>query len=64
MPPPQTDADERRRQLDAEIERYRESATATLQQLEWTVGYLRSIRKSEIARALDRNRRHIEQRLH
>jgi hypothetical protein len=66
MPPPKTDAAERERtrRLDDEIERYRESTEATLQQLEWTAGYLRTIRKPEIARALDRNRKQIEQRLH
>ena len=64
MSPTQTDVARRTRELDGEIERYRESAAATLKQLEWTAGYLRSIRKSDIAKALDRNRKHIEQRLH
>ena len=48
---------------DRERDRYREAATAALEQLEWAVGYLHSIRKSELARALDRNRKQILERL-
>jgi hypothetical protein len=47
------------RRLDAEIERYREATDSALGQLEWIVGYLHKIRKPEIARALDRNRKQI-----
>jgi hypothetical protein len=46
-------------ELDDEIERYREAAASALGQLEWIVGYLHKIRKDQIARALDRNRKQI-----
>jgi hypothetical protein len=49
----------RQRELDGEIERYREAAVSALGQLEWIVGYLHKIKRSEIAGALDRNRRQI-----
>ena len=52
-------ANDRQRRLDAEIERYQEAADSALGQLEWIVGYLHKIRKPEIARALDRNRKQI-----
>ena len=45
--------------LDREIERYRAAAAAALEQLEWSISYLRGIRKPEIARALERNRKRI-----
>jgi hypothetical protein len=50
---------DRQRELDHEIERYREAATSALGQLEWIVGYFDKIGKPQIARTLDRNRRHI-----
>lgn len=50
---------QRERQLDREIERYRGAAIAALGQLEWIVRYLHSIRKSQLATALDGNRKHI-----
>jgi hypothetical protein len=53
------DGNHRLRELDDEIERYREAADTALGQLEWIVGYLHMIRKGNIARALDRNRRQI-----
>ena len=49
----------RKRELDREIDRYREAASAALGQLEWIVGYLHQIRKPQIARTLDRNRKQI-----
>jgi hypothetical protein len=49
---------------DRERERYRLAATVALEQLEWAVGYLHRLRKSEIASALDRNRKQIAKRLH
>jgi hypothetical protein len=52
---------DRQRELDDEIQRYREAAVSALGQLEWIVGYLHKIKKDEIARALDRNRRKIIQ---
>jgi hypothetical protein len=51
--------DERERALDRDIERYREAVVAALEQLEWSIGYLREIRKPAIARALDHNRKQI-----
>jgi hypothetical protein len=48
---------------DREQERYRLAATAALEQLEWTIGYLHRLRKSELASALDRNRKQIAKRL-
>jgi hypothetical protein len=50
---------DRERELDEEISRYREAAASALGQLEWIVGYLNRIKKRDIARALDRNRRQI-----
>jgi len=44
---------------DDETQRYREAATRALDQLQWTVGYLHRIRKPELARALERNRKQI-----
>jgi hypothetical protein len=49
----------RQRELDWEIDHYREAAISALGQLEWIVGYLHKIKRPEIARALDRNRRQI-----
>jgi hypothetical protein len=57
------ESDNRQRDLDREIERYRQAAIAALEQLEWSAGYLREIRKLELAKALDRNRRQILQRM-
>jgi hypothetical protein len=36
---------------------------SALDQLEWVVGYLNKIRKSQLARALDRNRKQILKRV-
>lgn len=51
--------DARQRELDREIDRYREAASSALGQLEWIVRYLEKIHKSQIARVLDRNRKQI-----
>jgi hypothetical protein len=51
------------RELDREIERYREASASALDQLEWVVGYLNKIHKTEIARTLDRNRKQILKRV-
>jgi hypothetical protein len=59
----QTNVRARDRELDGEIERYREAAQTALGQLEWTVSYLDRIHKRQIARALDRNRRQIAERI-
>jgi len=50
---------DRERELDREIERYREASATALGQLEWVVRYLYKIRKPQIARALDSNRKQI-----
>lgn len=49
--------------LDDEAARYREAARLTLEQVDWCVNYLRSIRKTQIARAIAENSSAIAQRL-
>ena len=49
------------RQADAE--RYRAAAEATLNQLDWCIAYLHRTRKSPIATALARNQAEIRRRL-
>jgi hypothetical protein len=51
------------RDLDREIERYREAANLALDQLEWCIEYLYRVRKPDIARAIARNRRRILERI-
>jgi hypothetical protein len=51
------------RDLEREIERYREAVELALDQLEWCVDYLYRIRKPDIARALARNRSQIMKRI-
>lgn len=48
---------------DAEVARYRRAAEEALDQLEWCVNYFHRIRKSRVADAIDKNRRHIRQQL-
>ena len=52
-----------RRDADRELERYREAATAALDQLEWCIDYLHRAHKPDIARIIARNRRQIQERL-
>jgi hypothetical protein len=59
----QANGDARKRELDREIERYREAAMAALDQLEWCINYLYRVRKPDIARAIGRNRKQILKRL-
>ena len=59
----QANGENRRRRLDREIEQYREAAGAALGQLEWVVRYLYEIRRPELARVIDRNRRRIIERM-
>jgi hypothetical protein len=47
----------------AETDRYRRAAEDALQQLDWTIGYLHGIHKTEISKALARNRSFIRQHL-
>ena len=49
--------------VDDEASRYREAARLTLQQLDWCVSYLHSIRKTQIARVLAKNSSTIAERL-
>jgi hypothetical protein len=46
-----------------ELERYRRAAEDALQQLDWCIGYLHGIRKTQISRSLARNRSYIRERL-
>lgn len=48
---------------DDEAARYRQAAEDALQQLDWCIGYLHGIRKTQISRALARNRNHIRSHL-
>ena len=49
--------------VDDEVARYGEAARLALQQLDWCVTYLHSIRKPKIARALAQNSASIARRL-
>jgi hypothetical protein len=55
------DQDDDRR--DDEIERYRRAAEDALQQLDWCIGYLHGIRKTQISSVLSRNRSRIRTEL-
>jgi hypothetical protein len=58
----ETNHAERERELDREIEVYREVAWMALEQLQWAVGYLRwsgIAGAPQIASSLDRNRARI-----
>jgi hypothetical protein len=48
---------------DNEAERYRRAAEDALQQLDWAIGYLHGIRKTQISRALAKNRSFIRREL-
>jgi hypothetical protein len=63
MDPDAANGERRERELDGEIERYREAAERALDQLEWCIEYLYRIHKPDIAQALARNRRQILKRL-
>jgi hypothetical protein len=47
----------------AEADRYRRAAEDALQQLDWAIGYLHGIRKTDISKALAKNRSFIRSRL-
>jgi hypothetical protein len=53
----------RERELDREIERYRQAATVALDALAWCINYLHGQRKTSIARTLERNRKQIVERI-
>ena len=46
-----------------EADRYRQAADDALQQLDWAIGYLHGIHKTEISKALAKNRSYIRQQL-
>jgi len=46
-----------------DVDRYRKAAEDALQQLDWAIGYLHGIRKTEISRSLARNRARIREDL-
>ena len=46
-----------------ETDRYRQAAEDALQQLDWAIGYLHGIRKTEISKALAKNRSYIRKKL-
>jgi hypothetical protein len=46
-----------------EAERFREAADEALQQLDWCIGYLHGIRKSQLSYRLAQNRDYIKKNL-
>ena len=46
-----------------DVDKYRQAAEDALQQLDWAIGYLHGIRKTDISRALAKNRSFIRRRL-
>ena len=46
-----------------EADRYRRAAEDALQQLDWAIGYLHGIKKTDISKALARNRSFIRRHL-
>ena len=52
-----------RRPSTDEAFRYRRAAEDALQQLDWTIGYLHGIKKTEISKALAQNRSYIRRNL-
>jgi hypothetical protein len=47
----------------SETDRYRRAAEDALQQLDWAIGYLHGIHKTDISKALAKNRSFIRKRL-
>jgi hypothetical protein len=58
-----TRTDSERTAPQKETDRYRRAAEDALQQLDWAIGYLHGIRKTDISAALARNRSFIRRRL-
>jgi hypothetical protein len=52
-----------RKSQDNENDRYRRAADDALQQLDWAIGYLHGIKKTEISKALAQNRSYIRRNL-
>ena len=46
-----------------DVDRYRKTAEAALEQLEWAIRYLHRIRKSDVARGLAKNHAYIRRKL-
>ena len=55
--------DESNQDASGEVDRYRQAAEDALQQLDWAIGYLHGIRKTDISRALAKNRSYIRKNL-
>ena len=53
----------RMRELEAELERYRQASEDALQQLDWCIGYLHGCGKRGLSRSLARNRSYIRTHL-
>jgi len=51
------------RELENEVERYRQASEDTLQQLDWCIGYMHGSGKKGIARSLSKNRAYIRTHL-
>jgi hypothetical protein len=48
---------------DDQADRYKRAAEDALQQLDWCIGYLHGIHKTDISRALAKNRSYIRTKL-
>src|SRR3954462_13107578 len=48
---------------EEDAERYRRAAEDALQQLDWAIGYLHGIKKTQISKALAQNRSYIRRNL-
>ena len=44
----------------AETDRYRQAAEDSLQQIDWCIGYLHGIRKTQLSKQLAKNRNYIK----
>ena len=51
------------RELQGEVERYRQASEDALQQLDWCIGYLHGSGKRALSRSLARNRSYIRTNL-
>ena len=47
----------------AETDRYRQAAEDSLQQIDWCIGYLHGIRKTQLSQQLAKNRNYIKRNL-
>ena len=51
------------RELEDEVERYRQASEDALQQLDWCIGYMHGAGKKAVARSLSKNRAYIRTHL-